>query len=75
MTGSTDSGLLEGSLRGQGTGLFPSHCVQEVRLRQGIIPPPALPQPPCLSRPTSRVQGRRESMNKHFATAPRLKKQ
>ncbi|XP_069675312.1 SH3 and multiple ankyrin repeat domains protein 3 isoform X2 [Periplaneta americana] len=83
VTGTTDCGLLEGTLRGQGTGLFPAHCVQEVRLRQGAVPPPALPQPPpppppsilSGSRTTSRVQGRRESMHKHFATAPRLKKQ
>ncbi|XP_049861071.1 protein shank isoform X5 [Schistocerca gregaria] len=77
VTGSTDCGLLEGTLRGQGTGLFPAHCVQEVRLRQGVVPPPILPQPPpCLTRPTPpRVQGRRESVHKHFATAPRLKKQ
>lgn len=35
MTGATDDGLLEGNVRGSGaTGLFPSHCVQEVRLRQ-----------------------------------------
>jgi hypothetical protein len=27
------------------------------------------------SQTTNRVQGRRESMHKHFATAPRLKKQ
>ena len=32
VTGSTDDGFLEGSLRGQ-TGTFPAHCVQEVRLR------------------------------------------
>ena len=32
ITGSTDSGLLEGTLRGQ-TGLFPRHLVQEVRFR------------------------------------------
>nr|CAD7264682.1 unnamed protein product [Timema shepardi] len=80
VTGTTDCGLLEGSLRGQGSGLFPVHCVQEVRLRQGVVgPPPTLPQPPppvlTSQRSTTRVQGRRESMHKHFATAPRLKKQ
>ena len=82
VTGSTDSGLLEGVMQGQGTGLLPAHCVQEVRLRQGV-PPPILPQPPPAPPPsimmgsqtTNRVQGRRESMHKHFATAPRLKKQ
>ncbi|OXU27495.1 hypothetical protein TSAR_001129 [Trichomalopsis sarcophagae] len=30
VTGATDCGLLEGVLRGQGTGLFPAHCVQEL---------------------------------------------
>jgi len=82
VTGSTDCGLLEGVMQGQGAGLLPAHCVQEVRLRQGV-PPPALPQPSSAPPPsimmgsqtTSRVQGRRESMHKHFATAPRLKKQ
>lgn len=82
VTGTTDCGLLEGVMQGQGTGLLPAHCVQEVRLRQGV-PPPVLPQPPPAPPPsimmgsqtTSRVQGRRESMHKHFATAPRLKKQ
>ncbi|PNF35049.1 hypothetical protein B7P43_G09455 [Cryptotermes secundus] len=83
VTGTTDCGLLEGVLHGQGTGLLPPHCVQEVRLQQGVVPPPVLPQPPPQQPPsimmgsltTSRVQGRRESMHKHFATAPRLKKQ
>lgn len=39
--GATDSGLLEGQLRGAGalTGLFPAHHVQEVRLRHGVLPP------------------------------------
>ncbi|XP_067012663.2 SH3 and multiple ankyrin repeat domains protein 3 isoform X2 [Anabrus simplex] len=86
--GSTDCGLLEGTLRGQGAGLFPVHCVQEVRVRQGVPSTMSsslcLPQPPppavmtsslCLQRPSTRVQGRRESTHKqHFATAPRLKK-
>jgi hypothetical protein len=82
VTGRTDCGLLEGVMQGQGTGLLPAHCVQEVRLRQGV-PPPVHPQPTSAPTPsimmgsqtTSRVQGRRESMHKHFATAPRLKKQ
>lgn len=35
VTGATDDGLLEGTVRGSGaSGLFPSQCVQEVRLRQ-----------------------------------------
>ncbi|KAL0102078.1 hypothetical protein PUN28_018551 [Cardiocondyla obscurior] len=70
VTGATDCGLLEGVLRGQGTGLFPAHCVQEVRLRHTNIP--LGPQPARDAR--NRVLGRRESQHKYFATAPRLKK-
>ncbi|XP_020279544.1 SH3 and multiple ankyrin repeat domains protein 2-like isoform X6 [Pseudomyrmex gracilis] len=70
VTGATDCGLLEGVLRGQGTGLFPAHCVQEVRLRHTNIP--LGPQPTRDGR--NRVLGRRESQHKYFATAPRLKK-
>uniref|UniRef100_A0A1B6MGP7 SH3 and multiple ankyrin repeat domains protein 3 n=1 Tax=Graphocephala atropunctata TaxID=36148 RepID=A0A1B6MGP7_9HEMI len=72
VTGATDCGLLEGSHRGGSeAGLFPAHCVQEVRLRQSLVPPPPLPV-------HRRVVGRRESNAttlKHFATAPRHKKQ
>ncbi|XP_054289876.1 SH3 and multiple ankyrin repeat domains protein 3-like isoform X2 [Macrosteles quadrilineatus] len=72
LTGTTDCGLLEGTHRNGGeTGLFPPHCVQEVRLRGGLVPPPQLPV-------HRRVVGRRESNAtslKHFATAPRHKKQ
>ncbi|XP_054289882.1 SH3 and multiple ankyrin repeat domains protein 3-like isoform X7 [Macrosteles quadrilineatus] len=72
VTGTTDCGLLEGTHRNGGeTGLFPPHCVQEVRLRGGLVPPPQLPV-------HRRVVGRRESNAtslKHFATAPRHKKQ
>ena len=71
VTGATDCGLLEGVLRGQGTGLFPAHCVQEVRLRHTNIP--LGPQPSRDGR-NPRVLGRRESQHKYFATAPRLKK-
>ncbi|EFN85878.1 SH3 and multiple ankyrin repeat domains protein 3, partial [Harpegnathos saltator] len=71
VTGATDCGLLEGVLRGQGTGLFPAHCVQEVRLRHTNIPL-GPPQPARDGR--NRVLGRRESQHKYFATAPRLKK-
>ncbi|XP_014481253.1 PREDICTED: SH3 and multiple ankyrin repeat domains protein 2 isoform X2 [Dinoponera quadriceps] len=70
VTGATDCGLLEGILRGQGTGLFPAHCVQEVRLRHTNIP--LGPQSARDGR--NRVLGRRESQHKYFATAPRLKK-
>ncbi|XP_044018293.1 protein shank-like isoform X6 [Aphidius gifuensis] len=72
VTGSTDCGLLEGVLRGQGTGLFPAHCVQEVRLRHTNIP-----MGPQIIRDGGirhRVAGRRESQHKYFATAPRMKK-
>lgn len=79
VTGATDEGFLEGSVRSGGAknGLFPSHCVQEVRLRHHNIPPMVVARD---SRPTApkpsdgRVLGRRESTSKHFATAPRLKK-
>lgn len=70
VTGATDCGLLEGVLRGQGTGLFPAHCVQEVRLRHTNIP--LGPTPTRDGR--IRVLGRRESQHTYFATAPRLKK-
>ncbi|XP_046425027.1 SH3 and multiple ankyrin repeat domains protein 3 isoform X8 [Neodiprion lecontei] len=70
VTGATDCGLLEGILRGQGTGLFPAHCVQEVRLRHTNIPL----GPQATREGRNRVLGRRESQHKYFATAPRLKK-
>lgn len=77
MTGATDSGFLEGTLRGE-SGLFPSHCVQEA-------PPASMGHQTTRRRPSTRVSGRRESNTspappapasmKHFATAPRNKKQ
>ncbi|XP_012252273.2 uncharacterized protein LOC105683887 isoform X2 [Athalia rosae] len=70
VTGATDCGLLEGVLRGQGTGLFPAHCIQEVRLRHTNIPL----GPQTIREGRNRVLGRRESQHKYFATAPRLKK-
>ena len=51
MTGSTDSGMLEGVLRGK-SGIFPASCVQEVRLRN----PDSLKQ----VMGAARVAGRRE---------------
>ncbi|XP_014207716.1 SH3 and multiple ankyrin repeat domains protein 3 isoform X7 [Copidosoma floridanum] len=76
VTGATDCGLLEGVLRGQGTGLFPAHCVQEVRLRHTNIPlgQQAVAREAAAVANRSRVLGRRESQHKYFATAPRLKK-
>ncbi|RZB49894.1 SH3 and multiple ankyrin repeat domains protein 3, partial [Asbolus verrucosus] len=80
VTGATDEGLLEGNVRSGGnkSGLFPAHCVQEVKLRHHNIQAPMMVakdtrhQP---SKPSSgRVLGRRESTSKHFATAPRVKK-
>ncbi|XP_053594899.1 SH3 and multiple ankyrin repeat domains protein 2 isoform X5 [Microplitis demolitor] len=70
VTGATDCGLLEGVLRGQGTGLFPAHCVQEVRLRHTNIPLGSQ----HMREGRNRVMGRREAQQKYFATAPRLKK-
>lgn len=78
VTGATDDSYLEGNLRSGGNkhGLFPAHCVQEVRLRHHSIPAPMMiakdPRPP--SQTGSRVLGRRESTSKHFATTPRTKK-
>ena len=51
VTGSTDSGMLEGVLRGK-SGFFPASCVQEVRLRN----PDSLKQ----VMGAARVAGRRE---------------
>ncbi|XP_044255873.1 SH3 and multiple ankyrin repeat domains protein 3 isoform X3 [Tribolium madens] len=80
VTGTTDDGFLEGTTRSGGSksGLFPSHCVQEVRLRHHNIHAPMMvardTRPPS-TKPTNRVVGRRENTtSKHFATAPRLKK-
>lgn len=44
VTGATDDGYLEGNIRSGGhrTGLFPTHCVQEVRLRHHNIQPPIM---------------------------------
>uniref|UniRef100_A0A0A9XJ26 SH3 and multiple ankyrin repeat domains protein 3 n=2 Tax=Lygus hesperus TaxID=30085 RepID=A0A0A9XJ26_LYGHE len=77
VTGATDSGFLEGNLRGE-SGLFPAHCVQEAP------PPPSdLGRSTTRRRPSTRINNRREpspvaqpvSSMKHFATAPRNKKQ
>ncbi|XP_013141537.1 PREDICTED: SH3 and multiple ankyrin repeat domains protein 3 [Papilio polytes] len=75
VTGSTEEGLLEGTVRGSGaSGLFPAHCVQEVRLRQNT----AHLHQVLSSGPVhhSRVSGRREmALSKTYsATAPRIKK-
>ncbi|KAK3912334.1 SH3 and multiple ankyrin repeat domains protein 3 [Frankliniella fusca] len=78
VTGATDCGLLEGTLRGRGSGLFPAHCVQEVMLRPGSANGSvtgSAGSTTTLCRSTVRVLGRREANNKHFATAPRQKKQ
>lgn len=79
MTGTTDEGLLEGIPRSGNNkgGLFPSHCVQEVRLRHNIQAPMIVARdarPPAKTNTNGRVLGRRENTSKHFATAPRLKK-
>ncbi|XP_038213771.1 SH3 and multiple ankyrin repeat domains protein 1 isoform X6 [Zerene cesonia] len=74
VTGSTDEGYLEGRVRGSGaSGLFPAHCVQEVRLRHNahlhqVVAPGTMHH--------SRVSGRREvGLSKTYsATAPRVKK-
>ncbi|CAH2244098.1 jg5109 [Pararge aegeria aegeria] len=74
VTGATDDGFLEGSVRGSGaSGLFPTHCVQEVRLRQNAHLHQVLSSGPIHH---SRVTGRREmALSKTYsATAPRIKK-
>ncbi|XP_047989861.1 SH3 and multiple ankyrin repeat domains protein 3 [Leguminivora glycinivorella] len=73
VTGATDDGFLEGCVRATGAaGLFPAHCVQEVRLRQNKNVQ-ALQAGPIHH---SRVNGRREMpLSKTYsATAPRIKK-
>lgn len=79
VTGATDDGYLEGNVRSSGNrnGLFPAHCVQEVKLRHSIQAPMIVARDarmPMPSQPTGRVIGRRESTSKQFATAPRAKK-
>ncbi|XP_017769648.1 PREDICTED: SH3 and multiple ankyrin repeat domains protein 3 isoform X2 [Nicrophorus vespilloides] len=82
VTGATDDGYLEGTLKPGGgrNGLFPANCVQEVRLRHHNIQAPMMvardrnSTQPRIETTSSRVLGRRESTSKHFATAPRLKK-
>lgn len=78
MTGATDCGLLEGVVRGAGrgisAGMFPTQCVQEVRLRQGTslnIPTSAMSMNVL---GISHVLSRREHSKIYSATAPRLKK-
>ncbi|XP_049865161.1 SH3 and multiple ankyrin repeat domains protein 2 isoform X2 [Pectinophora gossypiella] len=75
VTGATDDGLLEGTVRGSGAnGFFPAHCVQEVRLRQNTQHlHQVLGSGPVHH---SRVTGRREiALSKTYsATAPRIKK-
>ncbi|XP_050736843.1 SH3 and multiple ankyrin repeat domains protein 2-like isoform X5 [Eriocheir sinensis] len=69
VTGSTDDGMLEGVLRGV-TGVFPPHCVQEVRLRN-----PQAVRESLIAPQVARVQGRREMMvPPHYGTAPRIRK-
>lgn len=68
VTGSTDDGMLEGVLRGV-TGVFPPHCVQEVRLRN-----PQAVRESLIAPQVARVQGRREMVPPHYGTAPRIRK-
>ncbi|KAJ1530379.1 hypothetical protein ONE63_005288 [Megalurothrips usitatus] len=81
VTGATDCGLLEGMVRGRGSGLFPAHCVQEVMLRPGSANGSVSGSASAGSTSTLCLRGpgrERESQSsnaKHFATAPRQKKQ
>ncbi|XP_060530201.1 SH3 and multiple ankyrin repeat domains protein 3 isoform X2 [Cylas formicarius] len=78
VTAATDDGFLEGNVRSTGhrCGLFPAHCVQEVKLRHHNIQAPMMvardARTPCQTN--GRVVGRRESTSKQFATAPRARK-
>ncbi|XP_072941742.1 SH3 and multiple ankyrin repeat domains protein 3 isoform X1 [Epargyreus clarus] len=75
VTSATDDGLLEGTVRGSGAaGLFPAHCVQEVRLRQSAHHVHQVLSSGPMHH--SRVTGRREmALSKTYsATAPRIKK-
>ncbi|KAF7280771.1 hypothetical protein GWI33_005499 [Rhynchophorus ferrugineus] len=79
VTGATDDGFLEGNVRSTGnrSGLFPAHCVQEVKLRHHNITTPmmvARDSRISAQQPGGRVVGRRESTSKQFATTPRSKK-
>lgn len=79
VTGATDDGFLEGNVRSTGnrSGLFPAHCVQEVKLRHSIQPSMIVARDarmPASSQSVARVVGRRESTTKQYATAPRTKK-
>ncbi|XP_076370230.1 uncharacterized protein LOC143256640 [Tachypleus tridentatus] len=62
IVGVSDCGLLEGRLRNGVEGLFPSSCVQEIKLRQ-IEDLPPIGQP--------RVEGRREMNTRKNNTIPR----
>ena len=79
VVGSTDSGLLEGVLRGR-TGLLPRHLVQEVRFRSHAnnkevikekdVSPRSVEMSPRSVEVSPRVGGRREGeIMKHFGTA------
>ena len=61
--GQDTNGMLEGLLRGQ-KGLFPSHCVQEVRLRNPQSVKQAITTAPRITS---------QSSTQHFATAQRNK--
>ena len=72
VVGSTDSGLLEGVLRGR-TGLLPRHLVQEVRFRSHANNKEVIKENDVSPRSVEvspRVGGRREGeIMKHFGTA------
>jgi SH3/ankyrin repeat-containing protein len=90
VVGSTDCGLLEGYIRGTTqTGLFPTHCVQEVQFRQKYIsqvstastgattaPQTAPPvSEPIAETPAEDPQPTQQAPTQfNSATAPRIKK-
>ncbi|XP_026462252.1 uncharacterized protein LOC113364006, partial [Ctenocephalides felis] len=65
VTATTDCGLLEGVTRAGAVGLFPAHCVQEVRLRHSSTS----------NQPQTHSGGGHHHQERHYsATAPRIKK-
>ena len=71
--GEDNSGMLEGLLRGK-KGLFPSQCVQEVRLRNPNSVKQAITTAPRPVRFDNANLSGNHQQNRHFATAQRAEK-
>ena len=73
VTGSEDNhSMLEGILRGK-KGLFPSHCVQEVRLRNPQSVRQAITTAPRAQTGLDNSNVSNHIQQRHFATAQRAK--